>query len=154
MEFKEQGPRKNILFVFISGSMFIIQSFIILFFNTQLGTKLPTYFTLNGFVIYWFNYSHPIVVPGILLLGVIHFGGLILVRYIPLLLKSVPFAWKFLKNVSYIGYILFSWIEFLSWTILIYFFLYDSQTMYLMLTINIVHLLLLIVGTIYYRKKS
>ncbi|KRL06617.1 hypothetical protein [Liquorilactobacillus oeni] len=154
MEIKEQSSKKRILFILIAGSVFIIQLLLILSFRSRLGTRLPTYFAPNGFVIYWFNYSRPIIVPGILFLAVFHLGGFLLARYIPIILKSIPLVFNFLEDTKYIGYILFSWIEFLSWSVLGYFFLYDSKTIYLMLAINCIHLLLLAIGTIYYKAKN
>lgn len=121
-----------------------IQILIILSLRSQLGHKLPTYFQFTGNVTNWFDYQRPVILPGILFLAVFHIAGILFYKYLPQLLSHIPILIKYLPSANFLTKFAFSWIECLTWPVLLYYFIYNSWTTYLMLAINSIYLLVLV----------
>lgn len=136
----------------LSFSALIFQIIIMLSFYKHLGLRLPTYFGFNGSVIYWSYYQRPIILQGILFLAIVHLGGLLLSWYMPGALNEIPVITEHLNSMHYIGPLLFSWFECLSWAVLLYFFIYNTLTTNIMMAINTIHLILFLFITIHQFK--
>lgn len=132
----------------------IIQILIVILFKNRLENQLPTYFSFTGKVISSFDYQRPIILPGILLLLIIHIAGLLLYRYLYSFLKRIPIFNNYLPNPHYVSAFILGWIECVSWPILLYFFVGNYLVRCFMLVINMSFLFVLVVKIIHVRRKS